>query len=193
MLLCCSADGSYALSGGQDRIVRLWNPHKGSLVMEYSGAHGYEIADIAVSFDNSRFASVGADKPIFLWDVATANVVRRIRGHDGRINAVQFNAEASVIISASYDQTVKCWDNRSASRDPIQVLADFKDSVTSLCVLPHSIVAGSVDGRVRTFDLRNGKLVTDHIMRTLLLDCQETVTALFVEWVFTCFVSFEFL
>jgi hypothetical protein len=41
-------DGTYALSGGQDRIVRLWNPHTGNVVKEYAGAHGYEIADIAV-------------------------------------------------------------------------------------------------------------------------------------------------
>ena len=59
-----------------------------------------------------------------------------------RINAVKFNADASVIISAAYDQKVKLWDNRSATRDPIQTLADFKDSVTSLSVTATAIVAG---------------------------------------------------
>ena len=42
-----SADGTYALTGGQDRVVRLWNPHTGNLIKSYEGAHGYEIADIA--------------------------------------------------------------------------------------------------------------------------------------------------
>jgi mitogen-activated protein kinase organizer 1 len=55
---------------------------------------------------------------------------------------------------------------RAVSRDPIQTLNDCKDSVTSLIVTPSEIVASSVDGRIRTYDLRNGRLVTDHIMRT---------------------------
>jgi hypothetical protein len=57
-------------------------------------------------------------------------------------------------------------DMRAVSRDPIQTLNDCKDSVTSLIVTPSEIVASSVDGRIRTYDLRNGRLVTDHIMRT---------------------------
>jgi hypothetical protein len=35
------------MSGGQDRLVRLWNPHKGALIKTYTPAqHGYEILDI---------------------------------------------------------------------------------------------------------------------------------------------------
>ena len=57
-----NSDGGYCLSAGQDRVVRLYNPHRGTLVQEYSGAHGYEIADVAVASDNSRFSSCGGDK-----------------------------------------------------------------------------------------------------------------------------------
>lgn len=56
-----NAGGTYILSGGQDRAIKLVNSTTGSLVNTYSG-HGYEVLGIAVSHDNSRFASCGGDR-----------------------------------------------------------------------------------------------------------------------------------
>ena len=50
-------------------------------------------------------------------------------------------------------------DCRSNSWDPIQTMDDFGDSVTSVVVHGCEIVAGSVDGTVRTFDKEVQKLV----------------------------------
>ena len=91
------------MTGGQDRTIKLWNPHKGTMIKTYKGVHGYEVLDIAMyapcfffffvcsccshssfffsNHENSRFASAGADKVIFVWDVATGEVERRHRGH----------------------------------------------------------------------------------------------------------------
>lgn len=33
--------------------------------------HGWEVYDLDISTDNSRIASCGGDKMVFLWDVAT--------------------------------------------------------------------------------------------------------------------------
>lgn len=60
--------------------------------------------DVAVLGDNSRFVSCGEDKAAFLWDVSTGAVVRRIQGHEQRINACCFSAEGSVLFTASYDK-----------------------------------------------------------------------------------------
>lgn len=88
-----------ALTGSSDRLVRLFNPTTASLVQTFD-AHGYEVLDIAVSDDNARFASVGGDKQVFLWDVATARTLRRFAGHFGRVNAVAFGGEGgSVVVS----------------------------------------------------------------------------------------------
>ena len=71
--------------------------------MQKYSAHGYEVLDIAVTEDNARFASVGGDKQVFLWDVATARTLRRWSGHYGRVNCVGFGGEDdSVVISGSY-------------------------------------------------------------------------------------------
>ena len=173
-------DGNYCMSAGDDRIVRLWNPHKDDpsaavaaaateteaggralTIKKYEGIHGYSILDVAISHDNARFASCGVDKSVFLWDVTTGLVVRRIQRHTQKVNALEMNDDSTVLLSASYDRTVCLWDLRSNMRDPIQSLTDFKDSVTSLARTGSSILAASVDGCLRTYDLRKGLLHVD--------------------------------
>jgi mitogen-activated protein kinase organizer 1 len=58
--------------------------------------HGYDVRDVVVSADNSRFASVGGDRQLFLWEIATGQTIRKFGGHDGVINSVRFAAESEV-------------------------------------------------------------------------------------------------
>ncbi|KAH0629643.1 hypothetical protein JD844_011872 [Phrynosoma platyrhinos] len=158
-----NVDGNYCLTCGSDKSLKLWNPHKGTLLKTYSG-HGYEVLDAAGSFDNSQVCSCGADKTVVLWDVATGQVIRKFRGHAGqKVNCVLFNEEATVILSGSIDSSVRCWDCRSRRPDSIQILDEAKDGVSSLKVSDHEILSGSVDGRVRRYDLRAGELYSDYI------------------------------
>ena len=41
------------------------------------------------------------------------------------------------------------------------MLRSFKDSVTSVATCGHEVIAGSVDGAVRSFDVRTGRVITD--------------------------------
>jgi mitogen-activated protein kinase organizer 1 len=43
----------------------------------------------------------------------------------------------------------------------IQELDEAKDSVSSICMTENEIIAGSIDGNVRTYDIRKGALTTD--------------------------------
>ncbi len=56
--------------------------------LSHRAGHGYDVRDVAVSADNSRFASAGGDRQLFLWDVSTGKTVRKFGGHDGVINSV---------------------------------------------------------------------------------------------------------
>lgn len=46
--------------------------------------------------------------------------------------------------TGSYDSSVRAWDCRSRTYDPIQVLGDAKDSVTSVQLAPSEILTGCV-------------------------------------------------
>ena len=62
--------------------------------------------------DNSKFCSGGGDKSVYLWDVVSARVIRRFSGHLQRVNDVAFNKEGSIVLSGSYDASVRLWDCR---------------------------------------------------------------------------------
>ena len=57
--------------------------------------------DIAITDDNARFASVGGDRQVFLWDVTQGKTLRRWVGHAGRVNTVDFGGEGSVVVSGA--------------------------------------------------------------------------------------------
>ena len=58
-------------------------------------------------------------------------VIKRIQAHNHTINSITMNNDNTILITASYDKTVKFWDLRSNSYEPIQVLDhDFKDSIS---------------------------------------------------------------
>ncbi len=80
------------------------------------------------------------------------------------INAVAANEEFTLLATGSYDRSIKCWDLRSQNRSAIQELQGCTDSVSSVVVEQgNSILAGCIDGVVRTFDLRTGQLVEDRL------------------------------
>jgi mitogen-activated protein kinase organizer 1 len=169
-----SKDGAYLLTAGKDRTFRLWNPRKGTCIKTYAG-HAREVRDVDAAADNSRLATCGGDKDVFLWDVTSGSRLRRFRGHEGGVNAVAFAGENdSVVVSAGFDRTVRFFDARSASRDAMHVIGGissgdrnenenetFRDAVTSVAVSDTKILAGSVDGTVKTFDVRAGVARSD--------------------------------
>jgi mitogen-activated protein kinase organizer 1 len=80
------------------------------LIKSYNGAHNYEVSDIAITTDNSRFVSVGGDKVGFLWDIPTGHVIRKFGSHHSRINCCALGGENSVMATGGYDCEVKIWD-----------------------------------------------------------------------------------
>lgn len=160
--------GRYALTGGADRTVRLWNPRTGLLIQSYL-AHSYQVLSVCPAADGVRFASGGGDRGVFLWDVSSTAAVRKFagpHGHTERVNSVQFlSANDAVVASASYDASVRLWDCRSQSSNPVQVLSEARDSVSAIAA-PRGgtcIVTASIDGCVRTYDVRAGRLSEDSL------------------------------
>lgn len=129
--------------------------------------------------DNARFASAGGDRTVFLWDVSTATTLRRFshatEGHVGRVNCVATGGgsagaeDHSLVVSGGFDTTVRVWDTRSGGGGagggarPIQILDEARDAISAVVVRGAEIMAGSVDGRVRAYDVRTGRVVTDVI------------------------------
>jgi mitogen-activated protein kinase organizer 1 len=175
-----SLGGTYLLTGSSDRQIHLSRTEPANAAAASSSrpiqkyvAHGYPVLDVAVSQDNQTFASVGGDRSVFLWDVTnggnvseSGGTLRRFgnnttQGHTSRINCVAFAGGENVLVSGGDDTTVRLWDVRSRDPKPLMVLDEAKDGISSVVVVGAEIVAGSVDGRVRSYDIRAGKITTD--------------------------------
>lgn len=52
---------------------------------------------------------------------------------------------------------------RAQNRMPIQILDEGRDSITSIHINTTEIITGSVDGHIRTYDIRKGELRSDYV------------------------------
>ncbi|EAS01217.1 MAP kinase organizer 1 (macronuclear) [Tetrahymena thermophila SB210] len=161
-------NGEYCMSCSQDRSIILWNPNKGTLIKQFSGLHNYEILDVAIGEDNSKFCSVGGDKSAFLWDVKSDKLLRKFEGHTNRINTVSFNDDESVVITGSFDTTIRFWDLKSNTYKPLDIFKDAQDSVSKVVINKYEVLASSIDGKVRTYDLRMGLVTNDDMKHPVL-------------------------
>lgn len=155
-----SEDGAYCITSGSNKKVKLWNPYRSVLLKTYAG-HANEVLDACSSCDQSQIASCSSDKSVILWDVIAGTPVRRLRAHTGNVNTVRFNETSTMIVSGSQDNSVMLWDIRARTLTPIQVLPEAKDSISSVRISDHEILTASFDSKVRRYDIREGRLVTD--------------------------------
>ena len=169
--------GDYAVVC-KNRALFLVNPKTDLCLKTYEGAHAREVRDASSSRDNSKLASVGGDKGVFVWDVKTGQTVRRFIGHDAfGVNCVKFllgaSNEESVIVSCGFDRNVKFWDLRSNRQHEAMetVGSQFSDAAMDLTLSggrgggkTNEVTACSIDGTVRTFDIRKGELRVDTLL-----------------------------
>ena len=144
-------------------------------IQTYSNGYTHPISAIALDNPSSTTLAAGSNKTVVITDIVTQQVKRRFQGHAGRVNAVAISNGCETYLSASYDGSVKIWDGRSNSYEPIMTLQDAKDSVTDIHVVQDStnddtrsainntaiLRTASVDGVIRTYDIRKGRLSED--------------------------------
>lgn len=68
----------------------------------------------------------------------------------------------SLGLKGSFDASVRVWDIKSQQRHPIQIFQDAKDSITCIILSGNEFITGSVDGYVRSYDVRMGQVMEDY-------------------------------
>ncbi|KAJ2061789.1 hypothetical protein GGI17_002859 [Coemansia sp. S146] len=157
------ASGSYIFTGGQDKTIRLINSTTGDQIQTFLG-HGWGIQGLAVSKDSNSLASCGGtDRAVYLWDVSQVQLTRKLSSHTQRVDCVAISDNGSIIVSGSFDKTVRVWDTRSSNSPQalLQVLGESKDGISSLVLTQTEIISSSIDGHVRTYDMRTGRVLVE--------------------------------
>mmetsp|Transcript_9432 Transcript_9432/g.23672 ORF Transcript_9432/g.23672 Transcript_9432/m.23672 type:complete len:257 (+) Transcript_9432:515-1285(+) len=97
-----------------------------------------------------------------IWDPHAAEIAGEtllvLRGHINHIFCVAYSRHSNLIVSGSFDESIRIWDARTgvchkviaAHTDPVSAVAFSKDNTT--------IVSASYDGLIRLWDVQSGNL-----------------------------------
>ena len=103
-----SADGRHALSGGDDRRLKLWDVSTGQCLQTLKG-HNDSVNSVSLSADGKYALSGSKDNSLKLWEVSTGQCIRTMEGHKGYVMSVNFSMEGRYALSGSGDETLKLW------------------------------------------------------------------------------------
>lgn len=121
--VCFSPDGKSIVSGWQDGKIRAFGPQSGKLLYVINDAHKtqgmkrvsgdlFGVTALAISHDNSRLISGGADSQVRVWKIGRDSQVMEasMKEHKATVNAICLRASDQQCVTASDDGSCIVWD-----------------------------------------------------------------------------------
>ena len=155
--LCVCSNISYfrgnqfLISGGSDRVLRIWDLPKGHLNLRLEG-HTDQITCIAMSFDAQVIISGSWDKTLRVWNVKSGMSLFVLEGHTDWINCVVTFPEKYIAASGSNDSKVLIWDILAGT-----ILYTINTPLTSIVSLAvnlqdESLICAESDGIIQIWE-----------------------------------------
>ncbi|MCL4299715.1 MAG: protein kinase [Anaerolineae bacterium] len=150
-----SPDGTYVLTGSNDKTARLWDIQTGQAVITYTG-HTAGVKSVTLSPDGQYVLTGSLDKTARLWDVKTGQAVLTYTGHTEGINAVAFAPNGKTILTGSADKTARLWDAETGQE--IRTFTGHTELINGVAFAPDgkTILTSSNDRTARLWDVETG-------------------------------------
>lgn len=160
-----SANGALLATGGEDGVVRVWDPAAGERRSELTGHDGAVLA-AAVSADGTRLLTGCADGTGRVWDLEQGTSGPILREHAGAVNAVAIHPDGSRAATGGSDGTIRLWSLETGKT--LATLRGHVNDVTSLEFSPDGtrLASGSRDNTVWLWNVETGARVwtaRDHL------------------------------
>lgn len=102
-----SPDSRTIATAGDSRRIRFWNAEDGELLAELPT--GKTMVRSMAYMNSEQLAVGGVDNSISVWSISSRLPTHRLNGHTGTVSALTADANGRVLVSASYDTTVRVW------------------------------------------------------------------------------------
>ena len=154
-------DARTFVTGNVDGSIRFYDLKSGK-PGKVIKAHTGEIYALALSPDGKTLASGSDDKKIHLWDLKAGTRRSTLAGHENTIRSLAFAEDGKTLLSASLDRQLGRWNVESGKLEGMlggQACILMGVATGSGKFKDGSPLAGTAcnDGRVRLWNLRNGK------------------------------------
>jgi WD40 repeat protein len=171
--LAISPDGKFLVTVSWDETLKIWSLTTGELIIsspeQNQGLLSVIFTNIVTNnLDNNEqisynIATGGFNQNIYLWQFNSndysLSLLHTLTGHIGSIRILKFADSCSILLSGSYDQTIKQWDLSKyilshSSYDPL-------GDIHSLTLFPKTdLIAGAGgDGTITIWQIGNGRKI----------------------------------
>ncbi|MGF1583645.1 MAG: WD40 repeat domain-containing serine/threonine protein kinase [Gemmataceae bacterium] len=162
LALALSSDGTKLLTGGLDETIRVWNAENLQEIMHITEDVG-PVHSVCFAPGNKWMASCSLrlmreDMVVQLWDMATGQQRRRLRGHSDNVRCVVVASNGRRLASGSADNSIRIWA-LDQPKTPSQRLQAHSGEVTCILFLPGggTVVSGGEDNFVRLWETATGE------------------------------------
>ncbi len=150
-----TADGRRAVSGSQDKTMRVWDLENLKCLTMLEG-YNSTVLGVAVTADGRRAVFGSGDNTVQVWDLEKGTCIATLKGHTAVVWAVAVTADGRRAVSGSDDNTVRVWDLEKGTC--IATLKGHTYIVLGVAVAADGrrAISGSDDKTVRIWDLEKG-------------------------------------
>ncbi|XP_070570769.1 NACHT domain- and WD repeat-containing protein 1-like isoform X2 [Ptychodera flava] len=170
--LCVSNDGRFAVTAGQDHVVKVWDTTTGEIRGNFEG-HSKPISCLTIAPDNSTIISGSEDSSVKIWkvDATDKNLVASIQAHSKQVSVVKLIRGGTLLLSGSKDQTLKLWDVQT--QVCLQVYRGHQDVIWCLAVTKDEkmMVSGSKDDLLKLWDIDTGECLITYEGHSSWISC----------------------
>jgi WD40 repeat protein len=154
-----SADGKLLVTGGADRLVKIWDFATRKELAKLEG-HAGPVMAVALSADGARLASAGADKEVKIWNTKTGEQTAALTTHPAAVTDLAWMPDGPNLLSACEDGSPRF----SAVENKERAVRTFNNAPDVLyCAVASrdgkTIYAGCHDGSVYAWSAASGKLL----------------------------------
>lgn len=138
----------FLLVSSWDTTVRLYDVTSNTMRMKYN--HPGPVLDCCF-YDAVHAYSGGIDQVVKVYDF-NASAETTVGKHDAPVRCVEYCPDVNVVVTGSWDQTIKLWDPRTPCNAGS---VTQPDKVYTIAACGDKVVVGTAGRRVLVWDLRN--------------------------------------